>query len=125
MLPKVKDELERMETSYRKGGRFDRVVLTHCCLPKPNENVRIFGDFIQLNKAILRENHPMPTIEQTLGKLVGAKVISKVDSNSGFWQRKLKDNLKLSTTFISPWGRVFHLGFLPLRNIFNRVCKEF
>ena len=104
-----------METSYSPT----------VVLPKPNENVRIFGDFIQLNKAILRENHPMPTIEQTLGKLVGAKVISKVDSNSGFWQWKLKDNLKLSTTFISPWGRVFHLGFLPLRNIFKRVCKEF
>ena len=47
----------------------------------------------------------MPTTEQTLGKLAGAKVISKLDANSGFWQRKLKDSSKLLTTFITPWGR--------------------
>ena len=74
-------------------------------VPKPNEEVRICGDFIQLNKAVLRENHPMPITEQTLGKLAGARVISKLDTNSGFLQRKLKDSSKLLTTFITPWGR--------------------
>ena len=65
-------------------------------VPKPNGKVRICRDFIQLNKAVLRENHPMPTTEQTLGKLAGAKVISK-----------------LLTTFITPWGRYCytHLPF--------------
>ena len=47
----------------------------------------------------------MPTTEQTLGKLSGAKIMSKLDANSGFWQRKLSENSKLVTTFITPWGR--------------------
>lgn len=59
----------------------------------------------QRKGAVLRENHPMPTTEQTLGKLAGAKVISKLDASSGFWQRKLKDSSKVLTTFITPWGR--------------------
>ena len=107
LLPKVKDELDRMETM----GVIEKVdAPTEWCspivvVPKPNGKVRICGDFIQLNKAVLRENHPMPTTEQTLGKLAGAKVISKLDANSGFWQRKLKDSSKLLTTFITPWGR--------------------
>ena len=41
----------------------------------------------------------MPTTEQTLAKLAGAKVVSKLDTNSGFWQRKLSLKLKLLTTF--------------------------
>ena len=58
-----------------------------------------------VERSVLRENHPMPTAEQTLGKLAGAKVIPKLDANSGFWQRKLKDSSTLLTTFIKPWGR--------------------
>ena len=79
LFPKVKQELARMEAM----GVIEKVdVPTEWCLSivvvlKSNGKVRICGDFIQLNKAILRENHPMPTTEQTLGKLVGAQVISK------------------------------------------------
>ena len=40
-------------------------------VPKKNGAVRICGDFIQLNKAVKRENHTMPTTEQTLAKLAG------------------------------------------------------
>ena len=45
-------------------------------VPKSNGKVRKSGDFIQPNKAILLENHPMPTTEQTLGRLAGTKVPS-------------------------------------------------
>ena len=93
-------------------------MFTHCTpvvVPKSNGNVRICGDFIQLNKAVLRENHPMPTTEQTLGKLAGAKVISKLDANSGFWQQKLKERSKLLTMFITPCGRYCYTR-LPFRN---------
>ena len=64
LLPNVKDELDRMETM----GVIEKVdAPTEWCspiavVPKPNGKVRICGDFIYLNKAVLRENHPMPTI---------------------------------------------------------------
>ena len=107
MLPKVEAELRRME----KMGVIEKVDQpTEWCspmvvVPKSNGKVRICGDFIQLNKAVQRENHPMPTTEQTLAKLAGAKIVTKLDANSGFWQRKLSKNSKLHTTFITPWGR--------------------
>ena len=96
LLPKVKNELDRIETM----GVIEKVdAPTEWCshivvVPKHNGKVRICGNFIQLNKAVLRKNHPMPTTEQTLGKLTGAKVISKLDATSGFWQRKVKDSCK-------------------------------
>ena len=101
LLPKVMDEFDGIET-MRVIEKVDAP--TECCSPivvvlKPS------GDFIQLNKAVLRKDHPMPTTEQTLGKLTGAKVIPNLDANSGFWKRKLKDCSKLPTTFITPWGR--------------------
>lgn len=78
LFPKVKDELDQMETM----GVIEEVnTPTEWCspivvVPKPNGKVCICGHFIKLNKVMLRENHPMPTTEQTLGKLAGAKVVS-------------------------------------------------
>ena len=72
------------------------------------KKVTICGDVTQLNKAVLRENHPMLTTEQTLTvpKLAGAKIVSKLDPSCSFWLRKLSlNNSKLPTTFINPWGR--------------------
>ena len=106
-LPRVKEEICRME----KLGVIEQLdEPTKWCspmvvVPKSNGKVRICRDFIQLNKAALQENHPMPTTEQTLGKLAGAKVVSNLDANSGFWQRKLAAKSKQLTTFITPWGR--------------------
>ena len=95
----------------RKSEYADGVVLPYRC--GTNGKVSICGDFIQLNKASLHENHPMPTTKQTLGKLASARVISKLDANSGFWQRKLKDSSKFLTTFATPWDQYcyMHLPF--------------
>ena len=107
LMPKVKAELDRMTDM----GVIEPVEMpTEWCspivvVPKPDGKVRICGDFVQLNKAVLREIHPMPTTDQTLGKLAGAKVVSKLDANCGFWQRKLTESSRLLTTFITPWGR--------------------
>ena len=53
----------------------------------------------------------MPTTEQTLAKLAGAKIASKLDANFSFWQKKLSFNSKLLTIFITPWVRYRRLPF--------------
>ena len=78
----------------------------------PKASVRICVDLTKLNQSTLREAHPLPSVDFTLGKLGSSKVFSKIDANSAFWQRKLSDNSRLLTTFIIPWGR-FCFNRLP------------
>ena len=104
LLPNVQAELKRME-DIEKVDKPTEWCSPVVVVPKKNGKVRICGDFIQLKKAVLREKHPMLTTEQTLAKLAGTKIVSKLDANSGFWQRKLSLNSKLLTTFITSWGR--------------------
>ena len=73
--------------------------------PKPNGKVRVCVDLTKLNEYVQRENHPLPSVDVTLGKLAGAKYFTKLDANSGFWQIKLSENSRPLTTFITPWGR--------------------
>ena len=52
---------------------------------KPNGKLRICLNPKDLNKAIIRENHKAPTLEEIAHKLTGATKFSKVDGNKAFF----------------------------------------
>ena len=72
---------------------------------KKSGNVRICVDLKHLKENVLREVHPMPQVDETLALLAGAKVFSKLDANSGFWQVPLTEPSRHLTTFITPFGQ--------------------
>ena len=110
----VKTELSRME-SLGVISRVDQPT-TWCAgmvvVPKKNGSIRICVDFRPLNESVLQEVHPLPRVDDTLAQLSGAKVFSKLDANSGFWQIPLATESRLLTTFITPYGR-FCFNKLP------------
>ena len=57
--------------------------------------VRICVDLKPLNLSVLREVHPLSKVDDTLAQLTGAKLFTKLDTNSGFWQ------IPLSPTSVS------------------------
>ena len=81
-------------------------------VPKGNDKVRICVDVTKLNKSVCREHHILFSVEQTLAQLQGAKVCTKLDANSGFWQIKLSEKSAPLTTFITPMRR-FCFNRLP------------
>ena len=107
LCPKVEEELARME----EMGVISKVnEPTPWCagmvvVPKKSGSIRICVDLKPLNESILREVHPLPKVDETLAQLTGAKVFSKLDANSGFWQIPLAEKSRLLTTFITPKGR--------------------
>ena len=81
-------------------------------MPKNNGKVRICVDLKPLNENVLREVHPLPKVDETLAQLVGAKVFTKLDANSGFWQIPLAESSRQLTSFITPIGR-YQFNKLP------------
>ena len=130
LMPKVKEELERME----KLGVITRVnEPTDWCagmvvVPKPNGKVRICVDLTKLNESVCRERHILPSVEQILAQLGGATVFSKLDANSGFWQIKLTEESSTLTTFITPFGRFcfnrFPFGITSAPEHFQRRISD-
>ena len=87
LLPRVKAELERMRQLRIVPVREP----TDWCsgmvvVPKPQDKVRICVDLTQLNKSVQQEHHQLPSVEQILAQLAGAKIFPKLDANSGFWK---------------------------------------
>ena len=130
LLEPVKKELQRMESM----GVISKVQQpTEWCagmvvVPKANGKVRICVDLTKLNESVQRERHPLPAVDQTLAQLAGAKVFSKLDANSGFWQIPLDPASSLLTTFITPFGRYcFHrlpFGISSAPEHFQRRMSE-
>ena len=81
-------------------------------VPKKSGKIRICGDLKPLNKCVLREVHPLPRVNDTLAQLSGARIFTKLDANSGFWQIPLSKSSRLLTTFIITIGR-FCFNKLP------------
>ena len=71
---------------------------------KPNGDVRICLDMRRANEAIVREKHPVPTVEETLQQLSGAKYFAKLDMNMAFHQIELHPDSRDITTFAGPDG---------------------
>lgn len=74
---------------------------------KTSGAVSICVNLKPLNESVLREVHPIPKVDDTLAQLAGAKIFSKLDANSGFWQipLSLAEESKLLTTFNTPFRR--------------------
>lgn len=73
---------------------------------KSGRDVRVCVDMHQANKAIVREWHPIPTVEKLFHNSNGSTVFSKTDLKRGFHQILLSDKSCHTTTFVMHQGIV-------------------
>ena len=66
---------------------------------KKNGEIRLSVDFRNLNRSSLKDNYPLPKIEQILQKVVGAQRISMVDGFSGYNQISMHPDDKEKIAF--------------------------
>ncbi|CAF1521778.1 unnamed protein product [Rotaria sordida] len=106
-------------------------------VPKKDNTWRMVVDYKKLNSITIKDNHPLPNMEQTIQILGGGyQFFSKLDMKSGFWQIPIKEEDKHKTAFITPDG-LYEWNVLPqgLKNSppsFQRVmldilspCRQF
>ena len=79
---------------------------------KPNVRLRVCLDPKDLNKAIKREHHPIPTLDDRTPRLHGCTLFSKLDALHGYWNIKLDEDSILLTTFNTHKGRYKFLRML-------------
>ena len=70
-------------------------------VPKSDGDVRVCVDMHRANEAIIRERHPIPTVEELLQDLNGSTFFSKIDLKWGFHQILLSQESRHITTFIT------------------------
>ena len=100
----------------------------HVVHKQDGKNVRVCIDPKFLNKALLRETHPIKTIEDVATKVGGSNYFTKLDANMGFFQIQLDYESQLLTTFGTPWGRYRYkrlpMGITSAPEIYQRKIEE-
>ena len=76
---------------------------------KQSGDLRICLDPQILNKALKREYHPSVILDDVLHELEGAVVLSKFDTDNGYWHCVLDERSSKMTTFLTPFGRYRYL----------------
>ena len=71
---------------------------------KKSGEIRICIDFRNLNKASLKDNYPLPKMDQILQNIVGSYRMSMLDGFSGYNNILVHPDDQEKTAFTTPWG---------------------
>ena len=95
---------------------------------KKNGSLRLCLDPRDLNKAIKREHHKIPTMQEIAGEFAGKTVFSTLDLRDGYWQVQLDEESSLLCTFNTPFGRYrftrMPFGITSASEVFQKKNEE-
>lgn len=100
-VKEIIDELLRSDIIRESDSDFCSPILL---VKKKNGEQRMCIDFRKLNSQTVRENHPLPRIDDQVDRLQGGVYFISLDLRAGYYQVPLSERSKRFTSFVTPRG---------------------
>jgi len=82
-------------------------------VPKKDGGLRLCVDYRGLNKVTIKNRHPLPLIDETLDRLQGAKIFTKLDLKDAYHRVRIREGHEWKTAFRTRYGHFEYL-VMPL-----------
>ena len=96
----IQDLLNKGWITKSKSAWSSPVVLVR----KKCGGLRLCVDYRALNKKTVKDNHPLPRIQDSLDNLGGSKFFTTLDQSRAYYQGFVEENSRQKTAFCCPWG---------------------
>jgi hypothetical protein len=114
--PKLQALREIVQDLLRKGiirKSYSQYASPAFLVPKHDGGHRMVVDYRLLNRKIVFDAFPMPTVESAFAHFANAKIFSVLDLNSAYYQIPLSAKSRKATAFCTPFG-FFEFNKMPM-----------
>jgi hypothetical protein len=91
---------------------------------KKSGEIKLCVDFRNLNMVSLKENYPLPKMDQIIQKVVGPQKMSMLDGFFGYNKIMVHPDDQENTSFTTPWGTFMYakmpFGLMNAETTFQR-----
>lgn len=95
---------------------------------KKNGEQRLCIDYRRLNSITIKDNHPLPRIDDQVDRLQGGVYFTSLDLRSGYYQIPLKETAKKYTSFVTTSGQYEYnrmpFGLTNAPRVFQRLMNR-
>ena len=130
LCPKVKEHLNKLECLEMITHVDEPMdwVSSNTYVQKGNGELHLYLDPHDLNKAICRDHHKMPMVEEVAHKFAHSHFFTKLATHHGYWSIILNHESSLLKTFNSPFGRYcfqqLPFGLVCFQDIFQKKMDQ-
>ncbi len=95
---------------------------------KSDGDIRLCVDMRRTNEAVVRERHPISTVDEVLQNMNESAVFSKLDLKWGYHQIELESNSREITTFATHMGlfryKILMFGITSAPELYQHIIQQ-
>ncbi|RDY03009.1 hypothetical protein CR513_13459, partial [Mucuna pruriens] len=119
---------EKKKNGFIREVKYPNWLSNVVIVKKPSDKWRMCIDYMDLNRACLKDPYPLPSIDALVDRASSCGILSFMDAYSSYYQIRMHSNDESKTTFIMDKGKfcykVLSFGLMNVGATYQRLMDQ-